>query len=333
MCLTFLAGCQQIGGPPPTFTNPLNTTEGADPWLQYYEGNYYLTVTQVNDIKIWKSPTLGGLATATPTTVWSDSDPSRCCNMWAPEFHLLDGPNGKRWYLYYTAGSQGTLDNQRTYVLESAGTDPLGPYTFKARMFDATSDGWAIDGSILNMPDGSMYFLFSSWFGPNQNLYIAPMSNPWTISGSRVLLSIPTYDWERSVNHVNEGPEALYHDGKIYIVYSASACASPNYALGMLTYQGGDPLDMQSWLKNPEPVFQRSDANKVYGPGHNGFFRSPDGSQDWIIYHANRLPTDACTGTRITRAQPFTWNSDGTPNFGTPVALGTPIPAPSGETP
>ncbi|HEU5087947.1 MAG TPA: family 43 glycosylhydrolase, partial [Roseiflexaceae bacterium] len=62
-------------------------------------------------------------------------------------------------------------------------------------------------------------------------------------------------------------------------------------------------------------------------------FKSPDGREDWIIYHANRLPTEGCTGTRITRAQPFTWNSDGTPNFGTPVALGTPIPAPSGEKP
>jgi GH43 family beta-xylosidase len=34
---------------------------------------------------------------------------------------------------------------------------------------------------------------------------------------------------------------------------------------------------------------------------------------------------------RSTRAQKFTWNSDGTPNFGTPVRLGVVLPAPSGE--
>jgi GH43 family beta-xylosidase len=34
---------------------------------------------------------------------------------------------------------------------------------------------------------------------------------------------------------------------------------------------------------------------------------------------------------RSTRAQKFTWNTDGTPNFGTPVRLGTTLTAPSGE--
>jgi GH43 family beta-xylosidase len=34
---------------------------------------------------------------------------------------------------------------------------------------------------------------------------------------------------------------------------------------------------------------------------------------------------------RSTRAQPFTWNADGTPNFGVPVATGTTLPSPSGE--
>lgn len=34
---------------------------------------------------------------------------------------------------------------------------------------------------------------------------------------------------------------------------------------------------------------------------------------------------------RTTRAQKFIWNADVTPNFGTPVALGVPLTAPSGE--
>jgi GH43 family beta-xylosidase len=326
-----LGACQLSAGPPAMFQNPLNTHDGPDPWVQYYEGNYYLTATQGGSIKIWKSPTLAGLVTAAPTTVWTDTTPARCCNIWAPEFHLLDGPDGKRWYLYYSAGTADTLDNQRMHVLESAGSDPLGPYTYKARIFDSTHDVWSIDESILKMPDGRMYLLFSSWFGPNQNLYIAPMSNPWTISGSRVLLSTPTYPWERSVGYVNEGPEALYHGDKIFVVYSASACWGPDYKLGLLTYQGGDPLTKEAWLKHPTPVFERSDAAGVYAPGHNGFFMSPDGRENWIVYHANASPSDGCTGTRTTRAQQFTWNDDGTPNFGTPVPLGTPIPAPSGE--
>jgi GH43 family beta-xylosidase len=34
---------------------------------------------------------------------------------------------------------------------------------------------------------------------------------------------------------------------------------------------------------------------------------------------------------RSTLAQKFTWNADGTPNLGTPVALGTTLTSPSGE--
>lgn len=100
----------------------------------------------------------------------------------------------------------------------------------------------------------------------------------------------------------------------------------------LLSYVGGDPLDPASWSKSPEPVFQRSDANGVYGPGHNGFFTSPDGSESWIVYHANDSASGGCNNQRTTRAQPFSWNADGTPDFGAPVGLGQPLPGPSGET-
>jgi GH43 family beta-xylosidase len=34
---------------------------------------------------------------------------------------------------------------------------------------------------------------------------------------------------------------------------------------------------------------------------------------------------------RSTRAQRFTWNADGTPNFGVPASLSTNLTVPSGE--
>jgi GH43 family beta-xylosidase len=316
---------------PGMFRNPLNPSRGPDPWLVYYEGYYYLTATTgSSELTMRRSPTLAGLKTARPVRIYEETDPSRCCNMWAPEFYLLDGPNGLRWYYYYTAGTSGTLDNQRTHVLESEGTDPMGPYTYKGRIYDPHNDGWAIDGSILELND-ELYFLFSSWVGPNQSLFIAPMSDPWTISGPRVLMSQPEYAWERMGGNVNEGSVALYRDDDLFIIYSASGCWTPDYKLGMLTYNGGDPLSTDSWDKHPEPVFQRSDENGVFGPGHNGFFKSPDGTEDWIIYHANDSVTGACDDWRTTRAQPFTWNEDGTPDFGIPVSTDEIIAAPSGD--
>ena len=333
--LALLGGLYQPAAaqtPDGSFHNPLNTLEGADPWLTYYDGYYYLsTTTGSSYLYMQKSATLSGLKVAKQETIYSETDPSRCCNMWAPEFRLLDGPDGKHWYYYSSAGTSGTLDNQHTHVLESAGTDPMGPYTYKARIVDPANDTWAIDGSVLQLDD-KLYFLFSSWVGSYQELYIAPMSNPWTLSGSRVLLTRSEYDWEQVGLNVTEGPVALQHEGKTFIIYSASYCATDDYKLGMLTYSGGDVLDAASWVKNPEPVFQRSDANGVYAPGHNGFFKSPDGTEDWIVYHANENPGDGCVGKRTTRVQKFTWNADGTPNFGIPVSLSADIPNPSGDT-
>jgi GH43 family beta-xylosidase len=319
---------------PVTFRNPLNQSHGSDPWMVYYEGKYYLAATTWSPssrpgLTMKSATTIQGLIDASPVSIYTDTETSRCCNFWAPEFHLLDGPNGPRWYFYYSGGPWNCCDGQRMHVLESAGTDPMGPYTYKARLHDSI-DGWAIDHTVLQL-DGSLYLLFSAWLGSNQNIYIAPMSDPWTINGRRVLISTPTYDWEIQDGRVNEGPVALQHEGQTFIIYSASACWGPNYKLGMLTYNGGDPLKRASWIKSPEPVFQRSDTNSVYGPAHNGFFKSPDGKEDWIVYHANDSASGVCDVNRTTRIQKFTWNSDGTPNFGEPLSLDTDIVVPSGE--
>jgi GH43 family beta-xylosidase len=253
---------RQSGG---TLRNPLNVNGGADPWLTYYDGYYYLaTTTWRSESLMRRSPTLAGLKTAEPVQIYFETDPSRCCNMWAPEFYLLDGSNGPRWYFYYTAGTWGTYDNQRIHVLESAGTDPMGPYTYKARLSDPSNDTWMIDGSVLEL-DGSLYFLFSAFARMNlQSLFIAPMSDPWTISGERVLISQPEHVWEQMGGVVNEGPVALQRDGQTFIIYSASSCNTPDYKLGMLTYTGGDPLSAESWVKSPEPVFESSDENGVF---------------------------------------------------------------------
>jgi hypothetical protein len=56
-------------------------------------------------------------------------------------------------------------------------------------------------------------------------MFIRPLSNPWTVSGTRRILSTPTYSWERVGGAVNEGAEVLQQGGKTFIVYSASHCA------------------------------------------------------------------------------------------------------------
>ncbi|MRS03677.1 hypothetical protein EG832_10740, partial [bacterium] len=276
-----------------TIHNPINFS-GPDPWMTYYDGNYYLAATTWGNSSVGltmrKAATIEELKNAQPVQIFKDLTPSRCCNYWAPEFYLLNGPDGPRWYGYYSGGPENCCDGQRMHVIESVGTDPMGPYVYKAELKDSIGN-WAIDTSILQL-EGSLYLMFSAFNGSDisaitndQNLYIAPMSNPWTISGDRVLISSPTLDWERQDGRVNEGPVAIQHDGNTFIIYSASGCWGPNYKLGMLTYTGSNPLEAGSWIKSDDPVFRGTD--KVFSPGHNNFFKSPDGKEDWIIYHAN----------------------------------------------
>jgi GH43 family beta-xylosidase len=204
----------------------------------------------------------------------------------------------------------------------------MGPYTFKADMLDPVSDNtWELDPGILQL-NGNLYLL-GTFYNGSQPLFIRPLSNPWTASGTRRILVTPNLSWETVGGAVAEGGEVLQRNGRTFIVYSASHCSTPDYKLGMIEYTGGDPLNASSWRKFPNPVFQR--AGNVYGPGHNGFFKSPDGTEDWIVYHANSSASQGCDINRTTRAQKFTWNADGTPNFGTPVNSGVAIQAPSGE--
>jgi GH43 family beta-xylosidase len=320
----------QAGRP---FANPLKSFKGADPFLATFEGNYYLiTTTFTNTLAIRKSPTLAGLATAPNVEVFSDTTPSRGNNFWAPELFFLNN----RWYIYYSAATVGQpcCDTQRTHVLESVGTDPMGPYTYRNILTHGSLglNGWLIDASILQL-NGSLYLLGSGFIaGSTQSLVIAQMSNPFTLAGGFSRISSPTFSWEVQGGTVNEGPVVLQNNGQTFIVYSASSCNGPDYKLGRLTYVGGNPLAITSWSKFPNPVFQRNDAAGVFGPGHNGFFRSPNGAEHWIIYHANNSTAGGCGNGRTTRAQRFTFNADGTPNFGTPVGLGVTLVGPAGET-
>ncbi|GAB3279498.1 hypothetical protein GCM10027347_54250 [Larkinella harenae] len=56
-----------------------------------------------------------------------------------------------------------------------------------------------------------------------------------------------------------------------------------------------------------------------------------DGKEDWIVYHAKTHANKACKD-RTPRAQQFNWKKEGSPDFGVPIAVGTPLPKPSSAT-
>jgi GH43 family beta-xylosidase len=338
LTLTMILLVQAASAQTKTFTNPILPT-GPDPWVIYKDGYYYYTNSTGENLVIWKTKSVVDLKNALRTVVWTPpTGTSYSKELWAPELHYLQ----HKWYMYFAA-DDGDNDHHRLYVIENASQDPTqGEWVFRGQINDKTNK-WAIDASVFENK-GKIYLIWSGWEGDTngeQDIFIAQMKDPLTVSSKRVKISSPVYDWERNGDmdansnpphvSVNEGPEMLKHGNKLFLIYSASGCWTDNYALGMLTANiNSNLLDTVSWKKSPVPVFKQSPENSVFATGHNSFFKSPDGKQDWILYHANSLPGEGCGNKRSPRAQQFTWNKDGSPNFGVPVKTGVPLPVPSG---
>ena len=322
-----------------TFTNPIMAS-GADPWVIFNDGYYYYTQTTGKNLAIWKSKSVVDMSKSAKKVVWTPPvGTAYSKEIWAPELHFFQ----QKWYMYFAA-DDGDNNNHRMYVIENDAKDPTeGEWKFKGQINDS-SNKWAIDGNVFQHK-GTLYMMWSGWEGNHngqQNIYIAKMKNPWSITGKRVKISGSDYDWEKHGDlgknsnpphvKVNEGPQYLAKDQKMFVIYSASGCWTDYYTLGMLSADiNADPMKLSSWTKSPQPVFKASPEHGVYAPGHNSFFKSPDGKEDWILYHANSEAGQGCGGKRSPRAQRFSWNADGSPNFGIPEISSLKITAPSGE--
>jgi GH43 family beta-xylosidase len=312
-----LLGCTATAAAPIT-PPPSLIGVGQDPSVVLHEGFYYL-VQSINgdrDIAVSRAPTLADLAHASREIVWHHRPGSwLCCNVWAPELFYDQG----HWYIYFAA-DDGDNANHRMYALVSVGNDPRGPYREPVPIL-TPDNRWAIDGVPLRV-GSALYFLWSGWEGTEngqQNLYIAAMRDPLTVVGERTLIAAPSEPWERrGFPYVNEAPQPLERHGRLFVIFSASGSWTDDYCLGLLSFLGGDPRNPAAWVKANGCVFSK--VAGAYGPGHCSFTRSHDGTEDWIVYHANLVSNTGWPGRTI-RAQRFSWSPDGYPEFGVPIGL------------
>jgi GH43 family beta-xylosidase len=313
------------------FINPV--FDGADPWVIKKDHFYYFCYSSGNSITISKSELLTKKGTV--KKIWTAPDTGwNCSNIWAPELHFFDG----RWYIYYAAGESGPpFIHQKTGVLQSGTSDPFSKYTDMGMLYtgdnpDMKNDNrWAIDMTVFKYRD-NLYAIWSGWEEQAatdktpQHLYIAEMANPYTMKGLRVKLSSPDRSWEiGGPLDLEEGPEILTGKGNLFIVFSCRESWTINYRLGLLMLKDieGSLLSPSNWEKTG-PVFQGP-----YGTGHCSFTTSPDGTEDWIVYHSKKNIGEGWQ--RDIRMQPFKWSNDGKPDFGSPVPAGEEIRRPSGE--
>lgn len=300
-----------------TFRNPINPS--ADPWMGYHDGEYHLSTTQGDRVRLWSARSIRGLAEAKPVTIWQRGE-----GVWAAEFHHLKGPDGMRWYCYFTK-TEGADVEHRMFVMESKKDNIKGPYGKPKQLkTDAKDEFYAIDGNVMEL-NGTLYFL---WAGhPGHQIFISKMKDPMTLEGERTLIPASGFGCEE----VREGPYVIRHGDRCFLTYSACDTGKPDYKVGYLWMDSkSDPLKASSWKQEGQPLLERADENKVFGPGHHGFFKSPDGKEDWIVYHGKT--TDAYTYRgRTTRAQRLEWDDKGFPKKVVPLPLEDEVPLPSGD--
>ncbi|PSL02176.1 GH43 family beta-xylosidase [Haloactinopolyspora alba] len=327
-----------------TFYNPV--ADVYDPTIVTHDGDYYLIGTsETRHLQIRTSSTVAGLRAAEPVTVWSGpSSGIGCCLLWSPVLQKVQGT----WYIYLSvtdAASPGAVTEAAVYALQSTTGDPLGPYTLKdtLKTWEQGQDPgpWEkgiVGPSVTEMPDGRLFFT-STTFG----FYVQPMSNPWTLEPGSSMVTIddgsPDHAWEggtseiaRPFVHTQNGQTKVFvpYSSENHVTHRTNGGPCWSWCVGMFTNTDGNLLDPASWEKSAQPEFAGGPDSGLYRVLAVGTFSSPDGSENWMVYNASDSPgTDF--GERDTFIQPFSYDADGEPDFGSPVPVHEAIPVPSGE--
>lgn len=270
----------------------------ADPYILHEGGKYYFTasVPEYDRVVLRSSDTLEGLRSAEEKTLWTCHESGEMSkHIWAPELHReADG-----WYIYFAAGRKERIWKIRPYVLKCTGNDPMkDPWVEKGMLKRA--DKFSFNEFSLDMTVfthcGRRYTVWAEKVNQGKkisNLYIAEKDSPLSLKTPQVLLSSPSYDWERVGFWVNEGPAFLAGKDHVYITYSASSTGK-FYCMGLLTAPSGeDLLDPDVWRKSRMPILASDSNYGLYGPGHNCFFTDDQG-QTMMAFHAR--PYDRVIG-------------------------------------
>ena len=245
---------------------------------------------------------------------------------WSPEVHYFseeDFPESSGWYMYLALRQNyddptGESSRIRMVVLKSTGDDATDTFGHPVSLTENKSeplrdsdgsihDTWGCGQTILRITEGEYAGIYAMWVEENgrgtadfyQIIRIAKLKTPWQLDSDVCTITTPTQDWEMSGKRVSstkylpnvvEGATPVYgKNGEIFLVYSGSGYwTGGNYALGQLTWTGGDPLDQNSWVKLPvengNPIFDAKNTGYTSGAGHSCFIQDKDGN-GFAVYH------------------------------------------------
>ncbi|KAG8785771.1 hypothetical protein FRC15_000729 [Serendipita sp. 397] len=146
------------------FKNPLKNPNGSDPFMVYSNGYYYLMTTTWTNLQLSRGKTLAELKASTPKVIYTDTNTSRCCNVWAPEIHSINGA----WYMWVTvSGSIAPFsDAKKTATIPLVRTLEV---TSPVKEFMSSKLVEAISGlrpGLMPVESHSQIVMFSLWTQP-----------------------------------------------------------------------------------------------------------------------------------------------------------------------
>lgn len=317
-----------------TYCNPVYPEIMADPFVLKHEGRYYaygtapdgpgggrFPVLVSNDLVDWHR---AGFAIAAPADPGND-------HFWAPEVAHSEG----KFWMYY---SRGDVEGKHQKLRVAVADNPVGPFVDQGVLLVPNLQ-FSIDAHPFRDQDGQWYLYYCVDFLDLEDdhrigtgIVVDRLVTMDRLSGDPRTVARPHADWHlfkkgRAMYdavydwHTVEGASVLVHGGKYYCFYSGGAWEKENYGVSYVV--ADHPLGPFTRPEgSDEALLMRSRPGNVIGPGHNSFTTSPDGSQDWIVYHAWDT---AMTGRRMCIDR-LVWDG-GRPTTAGPTFTRQPAPA------
>lgn len=258
-----------------SYINPI--TRGADPYILYEDGVYYLYTTNAvmegfrvqtsTDLVHWENR---GFCLKTADIY---GEPTSSAGFWAPEVYHI----GDRYVMTYSV-------NERIGIAVS--DSPLGPFVSPAPRY--LVEHRAIDSSIFVDDDGTAYLYYVSFDGVPYGIYGRTINtDTWEVGEEHFLFTANSGEWDGQDGKVSEGPYMLKHNGIYYLTYSGNGYTSHKYAVGYAV--ASSPLGNFKKYKN-NPILSQIPENEAYGTGHHAFFTAENGEL-YIVYHRHLSQT------------------------------------------
>ena len=254
---------------------------------------------------------------------------------WAPELHVIDG----KLSVLFMPCFDGPATNPDGTPNERAGKPDMWTGSCHIMQLKQHSDGtdfdprepenWTVPKPILTPTGGvlnpiqrislDMTVISDSgrWYYAWQqvgSIWIASFDPacPERLTCEPKQVVVPEFAWD---NMIAEGPNAIVHDGTIYLIYSGSLVGI-DYTTGLVTAPAGQNADLTDpnvWTKLDYPLQKSGVYNGQWqlGTGHGMWSNDEDGNLIYVFHNAEY--ENGRYGGRDAQVRRVHWSKEGMP--------------------